>query len=92
MTSISNGQFSVSWIKPQNSEKKKLLLLELDRALKNLRAIESYKFPVGKRQARNKVVAGAEKLLKAFAVELAEAQAEEATKAHCEQKENPFFK
>lgn len=95
MTSITNGQFSVSWINPKNSERQKLLLLELDRALRILKVLEGAKKKhklISRGRAKNKVVACAENLLREFAVDLAEARAEEALGLHHGQKENPLFK
>ena len=79
---MSNGNFSVSWLMPQNQAKRKQLLLDLDEAVRRLRIIETKPFKLGKAKAQNSVIATAEALLSEFSVELAEARAEEAVKAH----------
>lgn len=71
-----------SRLMPKNQVRRKQLLLDLDEAVRRLRTIKAKPFKPGKSKAQNSVIATAEALLSEFSVELAEARAEAAVKAH----------
>lgn len=88
---MNNGTFSVSWILPNTPARRKQLLLDLDDAIRRLRVIEKQRLSLGKQKAKAAVVACAEKLLREYSAELAEARAAEAIKVHQAELKRPFF-
>ena len=86
---MNDGTFSLAWTK--NEPRRKQLLLDLDNAVRRLKAIESRTLALGRNKAQGAVVACAEKLLKEYTAELAELQAEAAVKAHQVESKRPYF-